>query len=185
VEAARLRHRAARSAWFPSFELTANGGQASTTLGDLLSDAARSFGLNLLLSLPIFDGGRRAARTRRAAAEVDLAHAEQRAAILAAFRDVEDALTDTKASRDDEANARTAADAAGKALTIARVREAAGSISRADLLLVQRTERDARRRLVSAGYVRAGAAVSLVRALGGGWGPAIARPLDLAANDRH
>ncbi len=169
VEAARLRHRAAKTAWFPGFALTGNGGQASPTLGELLSQTAQTFGFNLILSLPIFDGGRTAARVRRAAAEEELAQAQQRDTILRAFRDVEDQLAATRLLAAEEAVAREAADASLRGEQLAARRLARGSISLLESLDTARTDLGAQTRLVRLHHARAIATVGLVRALGGGW----------------
>jgi outer membrane protein, multidrug efflux system len=188
VEAARLRHRSAKTSWFPSFSLTANGGQASTTLGQLLSQTAQTFGFNILLSLPIFDGGRNAARVRKAAAETELAQAQQRDTILNAFRDVEDQLAATRLLRQEETVAADTAAAGSRTRGVAERRFANGTISRLSLLDAARADLIAQRRVIQLRHARAIATVALIRALGGGWGEkpvASARPHGLAANDRH
>jgi outer membrane protein TolC len=75
IEVASARHR----------------GFASTQLSDLLKWSARAWGIGALLALPIFDGGRREAksRMRRANSRLPSRYREQ---ILGAFRDVEDQL---------------------------------------------------------------------------------------------
>jgi len=59
--AAQARVGVAQAAWFPSLSLTASGGYASPELGDLFKWSARAWGVGALLSLPLFDGGRRQA----------------------------------------------------------------------------------------------------------------------------
>src|SRR6202012_5167618 len=59
MQAAEARAGVARLAWFPDVALTANGGYASTDLGDLFKWSARAWGIGALMSLPVFDGGRR------------------------------------------------------------------------------------------------------------------------------
>ena len=51
VQAAQERVGVAQAAWFPTIALTADGGYASTDLGDLLKWSARSWGVGALLSL--------------------------------------------------------------------------------------------------------------------------------------
>ncbi len=63
--AAQSRVGVAQAAWFPTSSLTAAGGYASAELGDLFKWSARAWGVGALLSLPLFDGGRRAGRRRR------------------------------------------------------------------------------------------------------------------------
>ena len=66
---------------------------ASSELGELLKLSARGWGLGALMSLPLFDGGRRDAGIQSAGADLELAYAAYREPILVAFRDVEDQLS--------------------------------------------------------------------------------------------
>src|SRR5204863_7469126 len=93
MKAAEARAGVARSAWFPDIALTANGGYASTDIGDLFKWSTRAWGIGALLSLPVFDGGKREANIRRAGAQLDEAMAQYREQVLVAFRDVEDQLS--------------------------------------------------------------------------------------------
>ena len=68
----------------------ASGGAASSSLGAILSSASRDFGLGMLLSLPVFDGGRHKARVAGATAAADLALAEYRDRLLLTLREVND-----------------------------------------------------------------------------------------------
>ncbi|RYF37067.1 MAG: efflux transporter outer membrane subunit, partial [Comamonadaceae bacterium] len=73
MQAAQARVGVAETAWFPSFSLTASGGYAAPELGDLFKLSTRAWGIGALLSLPIFDGGRREAGVQGANAELDIA----------------------------------------------------------------------------------------------------------------
>jgi multidrug efflux system outer membrane protein len=77
----------------PAITLTGNGGYASPELGDLFKWSARSWGIGALLSLPIFDGGQRAAQEEGARARLEAAMAAHRGQVLTAFREVEDQLS--------------------------------------------------------------------------------------------
>ena len=59
VFAAQSRVGVAKTAWFPSISLTGAAGHASPEVGDLFKWSMRSWGVGALLSLPLFDGGRR------------------------------------------------------------------------------------------------------------------------------
>ncbi|HUP30077.1 MAG TPA: efflux transporter outer membrane subunit, partial [Usitatibacter sp.] len=91
--AAQARVGVAKAAWFPDLSLTATGGYASSELSDLFKWSARAWGVGALLSLPIFDGGRREANIRGSGAQMDEAVARYREQVLVAFRDVEDQLS--------------------------------------------------------------------------------------------
>lgn len=100
LQAARLRLGLARDRWFPSLVLTAQAGQASGELGQWLQAAARSSAVGLVLSLPVFDGGRRDADQAVALAQLHEATAAHRARVLAALREVDDRLAAVRTSGD-------------------------------------------------------------------------------------
>src|SRR5450830_746074 len=68
VLAAQARLGVAQTAWFPAVTLTGSAGQASPELGDLFKWSARAWSAGALLSLPLFDGGRREAAVQGAQA---------------------------------------------------------------------------------------------------------------------
>src|SRR5690606_14176236 len=91
--AAQARVGVAQAAWFPSVSLTGAAGYASPELGDLFKWSARAWGVGALMSLPIFDGGRREAGVQGAQAQFDAAAAQYRGQVLHALREVEDQLS--------------------------------------------------------------------------------------------
>lgn len=97
-QAAGERLNSARRSWLPSLTLTASGG-ASPGLGQLFSSASRDFGLGMLFSLPLFDGGRHKALVKGSNAEADLAEARWRASVLNALREVNDSLGEVQQGR--------------------------------------------------------------------------------------
>lgn len=168
-QAAQLRLGIARSAGWPTLNLTASGGVASAELGDLIKSAARNWGVGLLLSLPVFDGGRRAAGVDAAAADLELAAAEHRERLLVALREVDDQLAALQAlAGQSELQARLVQEATG-VLEQARSRQGSGLASQREVLEARHAalrEQLAERQLAEA---RRQATVTLVRALGGGW----------------
>ena len=167
--AAQQRVGVAQTAWFPDISLTATGGYASPELGDLFKWSARAWGVGALLSLPIFDGGRRTAGIENASAQFDEAVARYREQILTAFRDVDDQLSSLRLLADQaEAQAR-AVDSATRTTSLSDARYRNGLVSQLELLDARRSELRNRRQALQ---VRAGqyqATVGLVRALGGAW----------------
>lgn len=167
--AAQQRVGVALAAWFPDLSLTANGGYASPELGDLFKWSARSWGVGALLSLPLFDGGRREAGVQNASAELDAALAGYREQVLVAFRDVEDQLSALRLLADQaEAQSRAVA-AASRATVLSSSRYRNGLVSQIDLLDAQRSELANRRQALQVKAAQYQATVGLVRALGGGW----------------
>jgi multidrug efflux system outer membrane protein len=168
--AAQARAGEARAAWWPSLALTASGGQASPGLADLLQAGTRAWGLGALLSLPVFDGGRREAHIQQADAATQAAHASYRSQMLLAFKDVEDQLT-ALSSLAEQAGWQAQAEAASaRALVLAESRMRQGLASQLDLLDAQRSAMRSRRLRLQAQAAQAQGTVALIKALGGGWG---------------
>ncbi|HJV24600.1 MAG TPA: efflux transporter outer membrane subunit [Aromatoleum sp.] len=175
--AAQARVGVAQAAWFPDIALTGSGGYASTDLGDLFKWSARSWGIGALLSLPIFDGGRRDAGVKSASAELDAALAGYREQVLVAFKEVEDQLSSLRLLADQsEAQSRAVA-SASRATVLSDVRYRSGYVSQLDLLDARRSELRNRREALQVRAAQYQATVGLVRALGGGWSPADDRNL--------
>ncbi|MBB3195562.1 efflux transporter outer membrane subunit [Roseateles terrae] len=170
--AAQARVGVAQAAWFPSLALTATGGYASPELSDVFKWSARAWSVDALLSLPLFDGGRRKAGIESAQAGLDLAMADYRQQLLQALREVEDSLSGLQLlSRQSEVQAQ-AVDAASRATALSDARYRNGFISQLDLLDARRSELRNRRVALQVQAEQYQATVGLVRALGGGWTPA-------------
>ena len=170
LQAAQARVGIAQAAWWPTLALTAAGGQASPELSDLFKTVTRTWGLGLLLNLPLFDGGRRAAGVAQSEAQVDAAVARLRAQMLVAFKDVEDELAALRLlALQDEAQAR-AVTAAARVTLLSETRYRNGLVSQLELLDAQRNELRNRRQALQVRSAQFQSTVGLIRALGGGWG---------------
>lgn len=77
---------------FPSFPLTASGGRSSQVLSDLGRSAFDSWALLASISAPLIDGGGRRAELGAAGKRAEQALAAYQSTVLAAFKEVEDAL---------------------------------------------------------------------------------------------
>jgi len=129
--------------------------------------------------LPIFDGGRLKARLRGAEADYALAVAQYDGALVAALRDVADALAAARALGSRLADARAALTAQEAAYDIAR-RRYRGGLADYQSVLIAEDNVLTRRRLVADLEARGFSIdVQLVRALGGGY----AAPPQLAAKE--
>jgi len=167
--AAQARVGVAQAAWFPDVALTASGGYASSDLGDLFKWSARSWGVGALLSLPLFDGGRREAGVQNANALWDAAAASYREQVLTAFQDVEDQLAALRLLADQAGAQTQAVDAAARATVLSNSRYRNGLVSQLELLDARRSELANRRQAVQLRAAQYQATVGLIRALGGGW----------------
>lgn len=172
MNAALTRVGVAQAAWFPSLSLTANGGVASPELSDLFKNASRAFGVGALLSLPIFDGGRREAGIANARAELDAAAASYREQVLVAFQEVEDELSALRLLTEQERVQGQAVDAAVRATSLSATRYRNGLVSQLELLDAQRSELRNRREALRVRAAQHQATLGLIRALGGDWGNA-------------
>lgn len=169
MQAAQARVGVAKAAWFPVFSLTANGGYAAPEISDLFKMSTRAWGVGALLSLPIFDGGRREAGVQGANAELDMALASYREQILVAFRDVEDQLSALRLlAEQSEAQSRSVA-SSSRATVLSDSRYRNGFVSQLELLDAQRSELRNRRQALQVRAAQYLATVGLIRALGGGW----------------
>jgi len=171
--AAQARVGVAKAAWFPSIALTGAGGFASPELGDLLRWSARAWSVGALLSLPIFDGGRREAGVQQAQAQLDEALARYRGDVLVAFREVEDQLAALRLLQEQAQAQGRAMEAARRATTLSDTRYRNGLVSQLELLDARRSELRNRRQALQVRSAQFQATVALIRALGGSWdGPA-------------
>lgn len=167
--AAQSRVGVAQAAWFPSLTLTGAAGHASPELGDVFRWSARAWSVGALLSLPIFDGGRREAGVQNANAELQVAQAAYREQILVAFKDVEDQLSALRLLSDQSQAQTRAVDSASRATVLSDSRYRNGLVSQLELLDAQRSELRNRRQALQVKSAQYQATVGLIRALGGDW----------------
>lgn len=167
--AAQARAGIAARAWFPDLVLTGSAGLASADLGDLLRSGARAWGVGALLSLPLFDGGRRDAARAGAQAQLEQAAAEHRQQVLVAFKDVEDQLSALALLAEQQRAQGEAVAAAERARMLSATRYRNGLVSQLELLDAQRNELGQRRAALRVQAAQKHSAVGLIRALGGGW----------------
>lgn len=170
--AAQARVGVAQAAWFPRVSLTGAAGFASPELGDLFQWSARSWGVGALLSLPLFDGGRREAGVQNAQAEFDAVAAQYRGQVLNALREVEDQLSSLRLLHEQSLAQGRAVSAAQRASAISETRYRNGLVSQLELLDARRNELLNRRQAQRVEAAQQQATVRLIRALGGGWADA-------------
>lgn len=157
----------ARAAMLPSVVLSANA--------DAISSRSRTVFDNPLYSLaagltaPIFNAGRLAAGRDLAEAQREELLANYRLAIIAAFGDVEVALNTVTGIEAQRIAQQEELKQAQRALTLAESRYRAGAETLLTLLDAQRTLYAAQDIAAQLTMLRLQAAVSLYKALGGGW----------------
>ena len=172
LAAAHADLEAARTAYFPSISLTANGGVAYPALAaaiDTLPGLGLAAGAGVSLVQVIFDGGKTQAKIEESQAREEELLAAYRAAVIASFLDVENALGSFAHLGAQEAALREQAVQAEKVLGAARRKYLAGS---ADFLVVTDAQRSlyaARDQLSDIRRARLAASVALFKVMGGGF----------------
>lgn len=172
LAAAHADVAAARAAMLPDISLTAGAGLQNPALNAaVLTLGGTGFALNLGASLvhTIFDGGLLKAKTAETEAREEELLAAYRAAVLAAFGDVENALGSLSHLAAQEKALQDQAAQAEAVLRAAQRRYTAGG---ADFLVVtdaQRSLYTVRDQLADIRRARLTASATLFKALGGGW----------------
>jgi len=128
------------------------------------------------VTVPLFDGGRRAAVSQAARDAYRAAEAQYRAQARQAVREVEEALVRLAAANDRDADARAAAQGYREAFAAAQARWRTGLGSLIELEESRRLALSADSTLAAVQRDRVAAWVSLYRALGGGWTPETRMP---------
>lgn len=167
--AANARVGVARSAFFPSITLDAQGGFQSAAYGGLLDYPNRFWAIGPTVLLSVFDGGRRKAAVEQAKAATDEAGAHYRSIVLNAFAQVEDSQSQLADLGGAIADQKAAADAAQHSLDLSMDRYKQGAVGYLDVVTAQTAALDAQRALIELQTQQLRASVQLVRALGGGW----------------
>lgn len=130
----------------------------------------------LALTLPLFDGGRRAADVDAAQARYEEAAALYRARVRQAVREVEEALVTLQSTAEREGDAQTAVTGYRASFTGTDARYRNGLASLVELEDARRAQLGAETALATLQRERRSAWVALYRAMGGGWTPAMAGP---------
>jgi len=171
VQAALARLDQAQAARYPSFNLSGSIGLSALTVGALTGGGTVASSLLANVSVPLFDGGARRAAVRAQDAALEQARVNYEAVILAALKDVEDALVALRTGRERLATLRNASDAATNAALLARQRYSSGLVDFLTVLDTQRTQLSAQDSVASAEAELGADYVRLYKALGGGWQP--------------
>jgi multidrug efflux system outer membrane protein len=171
LAAQNARIGVARAAMFPTISLTGDYGGQSSTLANLLAAPGRMWSIGFGLALPLFDAGRREAATELEEARTREAIGAYQKAVQGAFRDVQDALTNVRQSRDAQEDVRLRVESADAALRLAQRRYESGYSAFLEVLVAQRTLYEAQTGAVQNRQALMLATVDLMKALGGGWRP--------------
>lgn len=169
LKSANANIGAARAAFFPRITLTASGGTASAALSNLFDAGSGAWSFGPSISVPIFDYERNRASLDVAKVTKHIEVANYEKAIQSAFRDVSDALDARETWARQEIAQRQLVDANTRAYTLAMERYTKGVDDYLNVLVSQRALFDSQQSLIKLELAREQNAVSLYRALGGGW----------------
>jgi outer membrane protein, multidrug efflux system len=167
--AANANIAAARAAFFPSINLTADGGYENPALAALLMPASRIWSIGAGLTQPIFQGGALTGGYSLARAQYQELLADYHKAVISALANVDDALVAVQQSAEQVSRQQQAAEQARRAYRFAQAQMRAGTINVLTLLNTETTLFTAEDALAQAKYAHLQSLVSLYQALGGGW----------------
>lgn len=168
----------ARAQFFPSIQLTSNGGYQSSALVSLFQPHAAFFSLVGGVTQPIFDGGAILGNFELTKAKQDELLQTYRKTVVSAFADVDNALASIRQTTDRLRLQREVVDASRRAFGLSEQQLRAGTADIVTVLNTQLTLFQAEDVLWQAQLARLLAIVSLYQALGGGWEPRMEKPVD-------
>jgi outer membrane protein, multidrug efflux system len=157
-----------RAAFYPNVTFFGNAGFQDRGWNLLsLPNSLWSIGSNA--ALPIFEGGLRRAELQQSWSAYAETRDNYRATVLAAFQEVEDGLSLTQQLKSEVAQQHEASDQAAQALSISTKLYDDGLDNYLSVSVAQVAQLSARTAEVQVQVRQMQAAVSLIRALGGGW----------------
>ena len=159
----------ARAAFFPSISLTATGGYENTGGAGWLTAPNGFWSIGPRFSFALFDAGKRRAVSEQAQAAFNEAADRYRSTTLAAFRQVEDNLSQLQLLDEEARQENAAVASAQNTLHLAMDRYENGAVNYLDVVASQTAALQAQRTLLVLRDRQLRASVGLIRAVGGGW----------------
>lgn len=170
LKAANANIGAARAAFLPIVNLTAQGGWQSDEFHTLFRPSSTLYALVSSLVAPIFQGGRLTAQHDAALARKEELVARYQQAALSAFLETDTAISAGTYLIQEEQNRDEAVRQAREAYRIVHIQYREGSTDFLNLLDAQRTLLTAQDAHITVTLARLNTTVNLFKALGGGWG---------------
>lgn len=159
----------AKAAFFPTVELNGLAGFQSLDAGTLFNWSSRLWAVGPSITLPLFEGGRLRADLRLAQATYDEMVANYRQSVLTAFSEVEDSLAAQVLLANQYVAESDALVAARKQLEIVNNQYRDGLITYLEVATAESTALNVEFTATALRGQQLVAAVTLVKALGGGW----------------
>jgi multidrug efflux system outer membrane protein len=169
VAAASAEVGSARADRFPRLSLSGSIAAGRVRTGGVSTDLTTWSIGPLALTVPIFDGGRRAANVDAAQARYEEAAALYQARVRQAVREVEEALVNIESARSRNEDARVATEGYRVSFNATEARYRNGLASLVELEDQRRVLLAAETALVALQRERVAAWIALYRAAGGGW----------------
>ncbi len=160
---------AAKAGFYPNINLSAFIGFDAIGLSNWLTAGSRTLGLAPAISLPIFDAGRLRAQLKGRTAETDEAIEQYNAGVLAALREVADALSSWRAVDLQLGQQRAVTRALDSASALALQRYQAGLSNYLTVLTAQSAALEQQRTLLDLQARAYSSEVALIQSLGGGY----------------
>jgi NodT family efflux transporter outer membrane factor (OMF) lipoprotein len=165
----------ARAQFFPSIQLTGQGGYQSAALTALFTPHSAFFNVAAGLTQPIFDAGLIQANFDLQQAAQDEMLQTYRKTVISAFADVDTALVTLKQANERLRLQRLVVASSRRAFELSERQLRAGTADIVTVLNTQLTLFQAEDSLAQVQLARLQAIVSLYQALGGGWSPKVQR----------
>jgi NodT family efflux transporter outer membrane factor (OMF) lipoprotein len=175
----------ARRSLFPNISLTANSGRSSPSLVDFISSpATATFSLSASLSQTLLDTGQRRRNIEASRLSLETSLATYRRTVLAAYNEVDLALSSIQQLEFEADIARRNLEAATESFRLAELRYQVGAVAYQTVLTSQNSLFSARLSVLSNKQARLNAIINFYQALGGGWEPGARFDFVAAGSDR-
>ncbi|HYL64667.1 MAG TPA: efflux transporter outer membrane subunit [Candidatus Methylomirabilis sp.] len=159
----------AKAAYYPSFNLFANGGWQASDIAKLANVTSAFWAVGANVAESIFTGGARRAQLEFAKSGYDASIAAYRQSVLSAFQEVQDDVTGLTILGQARQTQQLAVDAARRTLDISEDRYKGGLVSYLDVVTAQQALLNNEQEAAIIQGQRLVTSVLLVKALGGGW----------------
>ena len=169
ANAANAQIGIAIAAYYPTINITGNGGFESKNAGTLIQGPSALWSLGGSAVELLFDAGRRHAITEEARHGYEINVANYRETVLQAFQEVEDNLSGLRILNSESAAQQRAVDSARRSLDISTNRYKGGVTTYLEVITAQATQLSNERTAADITTRQFAASVLLVKALGGGW----------------
>jgi multidrug efflux system outer membrane protein len=167
--AANADVRAARAAFLPTIQLTANGGVQSSALSTLLLPGSRIFDVSAGITQPIFEGGQLAGSYAQSKGRYRELLADYHKAVISAFSNTQDSLTQVHETAEQLLRQERATQTARRAYDFSQRQFHAGTINILTVLATETALLSAQDTQAQVSLAHLAALVGLYQALGGGW----------------